>query len=59
MEDSEKLKMMMKELNLSNHKIAEITGHTYTSVNSMLSPCNKFPRWMKLVIWVWENTRKD
>ena len=59
MTDQEKLKAMMKDLKLSNHSIALITGHTYTSVNSMLSPGNKFPRWMKLVIWVWENSRKD
>ncbi len=59
MTDQEKLKAMMKDLNLSNHKIALITGHVYTSVNSMLSPGNKLPRWMKLVIYVWEKTKND
>ena len=37
---------------------AEITGHSYNSVKSMLQPNKEVPRWVKLVLYVWENKSK-
>ena len=58
MNDHEKLKALMKDLGLSYHDIAKITGHTYNSVKSMLQPSRDIPRWMNLVLFVWENKKK-
>tara|TARA_X000001382_G_C3155783_1_gene174498 strand:+ start:894 stop:1199 length:306 start_codon:yes stop_codon:yes gene_type:complete len=53
--DHQKLKALMKERGLNFHDIAEITGHSYNSVKSMLQPNKELPRWVKLVLHVWEN----
>lgn len=55
MTDHEKLKALMNELGLNFHDIAKITGHNYNSVKSMLQPNKKLPRWMMLVLHVWES----
>ena len=54
MTDHERLKALMKERGLNFIKIAEITGHSYNSVKSMLQPNRKIPRWVQLVLYVWE-----
>lgn len=54
MTDHEKLKALMKERGLSYYDIAEITGHSYNSVKSMLQPNKEIPRWVKLVLYVWD-----
>lgn len=52
------LKALMKELGLSYYDIAEITGHSYNSVKSMLQPNQPLPRWVKLVLYVWIESKK-
>ena len=47
----------MKERGLSYHDIANITGHSYNSVKSMLQPNQELPRWVKLVLYVWANLK--
>lgn len=54
MTDHEKLKALMKERGFSYSDIAEITGHSYNSVKSMLQPNREIPRWVKLVLYVWD-----
>ena len=55
MTDHEKLKALMKERGLNYHDISKITGHSYYSVKSMLQPKAELPRWVNLVLYVWEN----
>lgn len=57
MTDHEKLKTLMNELGLSYHDIAKITGHTYNSVKSMLQPSREIPRWVNLVLYVWDKKK--
>ena len=60
MTDHEKLKALMKERGLNNfHDIARITGHSYQSVKTMLQPNREIPRWVKLVLYVWEDGKKE
>ena len=58
MTDHENLKALMKELGLSYYDIAKITGHSYNSVKSMLQPNREIPRWMNLVLFVWNKKQK-
>ena len=53
-----RFKAMKKELGLTNSDIAEITGNTKDSISTVTQPNNKFPRWAKLAIYVFENTKK-
>lgn len=46
-----------KTLNRDNADIAEITGHTASSVKTLTQPKKKFPRWLKLVIVDFEKHR--
>lgn len=55
MTDHEKLKALMKERGLNFFDIAKITGHSYQSVKTMLQPNKELPRWVNLVLYVWEN----
>ena len=55
MTDHEKLKALKKDLGLSLKDISEITGHSYDSVRTMLKPSSDLPRWVALVLYVWEN----
>jgi hypothetical protein len=59
MTDHEKLKALMKERGLNFFDIAKITGHSYNSVKSMLQPNRELPRWVKLVLYVWEGKQKQ
>jgi hypothetical protein len=59
MTDHQKLKALMKERGLNFFDIAEITGHSYNSVKSMLQPNRELPRWVKLVLYVWEGGQKE
>ena len=43
---------------LSNQDISEITGNTGDSIQVVTSKEDKFPRWAKLAVWVYE-TMKD
>ena len=52
--DHEKLKEMMSDVGLDYRGIAAITGHSYHSIKTMLQPNKKLPRWMRLVMHVWE-----
>ena len=52
MDEQKKLSLFKKKY--SNIEIAKITGHSYNSVKSMLSPGKKLPRWFKLVLHIWE-----
>lgn len=52
MNENEKLKTILKDNKLNYHKVAEITGHSYDSVKSMLQPGKPVPRWCKLLIHV-------
>ena len=58
MTDQEKLKAIMEEHNLNFHKIADITGHTYMSVKTILQPNKPVPRWIKLLFHVWEQSKR-
>ena len=58
MTDHQKLKTLMKERDLNFHDIARITGHRYQSVKTMLQPNKELPRWVKLVLYVWEGGGK-
>jgi hypothetical protein len=58
MTDHEKLKALMKERGLNFHDIARITGHSYQSVKTMLQPNKELPRWMNLVLYIWEGGEK-
>ena len=57
MTDHEKLKAIMAEHNLNFRKISEITGHTYLSVKTMLQPNKPVPKWIKLLLHVWEQSK--
>ena len=59
MTDHQKLKALMKELGLNYHDVSKITGHSYDSIKTMLQPNKDLPRWMKLVLYVWERRDKD
>ena len=59
MTDHEKLKALMKERGLNFHDISRITGHSYQSVKTMLQPNKELPRWVKLVLYVWEGGKKE
>lgn len=54
MTDHEKLKALMKERGLNFFDIAEITGHSYNSVKSMLQPKKEVPRWVKLILYLYD-----
>ena len=56
--DHEKLKALMKERGLNYFDIAKITGLTYNTVKTSLQPNREVPRWVKLVLYVWENKEK-
>lgn len=57
MTDNEKVQAMMKDLGLVSYRdIAKITGHTYGYVKFILQPKMKIPRWVKLVLYAWENS---
>lgn len=58
MPNHKKLKALMKERGLNFHDIARITGHSYQSVKTMLQPSKELPRWMNLVLHVWEGEKK-
>ena len=57
MNDHQKLQALMLELGLTYHKISEITGHSYESVKTMLQPNKEIPRWVKLLLYVWETKK--
>jgi hypothetical protein len=59
MTDQEKLKAFMNDQSLNFHDIAAITGHSYNSVKTMLQPNAELPRWMKLVLHVWEKSKQQ
>jgi len=59
MTNHQKLKALLKDRGLSYHDISDITGHSYNSVKSMLQPNKELPRWMKLVLFVWEGGKKE
>lgn len=47
-------KAMKKGLGLTNSSIAEITGNTSQSIDTVTQPKGNFPRWAKLAIVVYE-----
>jgi len=49
---------MKKALNLTNKKVAEITGNTPNSIGVMTQPKAEFPRWAKLAVVVFEKMSK-
>lgn len=51
--DHEKLKAILKSEGLNYHDIAKITGHSYGSVKNMLQPNKPVPRWLKLLIHIY------
>lgn len=53
-QDHKDYREMKKSLDINNSDIAEITGHTQESINSMTQPNKEFPRWLKLVLYVWK-----
>lgn len=56
MTDQQKVKAIMKELGIKSLKdLAEILGYTYDSTRSIFGPKGKLPRWVNLLIYVWEN----
>ncbi len=55
----ERLKCMMLDLGINYHDIATLTGHSYNSIKSMLQPKKKVPRWINLVLYVWDNRNKE
>jgi hypothetical protein len=57
MTDQEKLKAFMQDESLGHQEIASITGHSYNSVKSMLQPNKKLPRWMNLVLFLWDRKK--
>ncbi len=56
MNDHQKLKALLKDLGLNYHDIARITGLNYYSVKNQLQPKKKIPTWMKLVLYVYDNS---
>lgn len=44
---------------LSNREIGEITGNTRDSIQVVTSKEDKFPRWAKLAVWVYETMKND
>ena len=59
MEDVERFRFYMSKYNLDESKIAKITGYSEDHVLSMLKPGHELPRWLKLVLHVWEKTEKS
>ena len=57
MTDHERVKAYKKGLGLDNKDIAEITGLSYGSIKVLLSK-KELPRWMKLVLYTWEQKSK-
>ena len=55
----ERYKAMKKGLNITNSKVAEVTGNTVNSVKSTTQPNKPFPRNLKLAIWVFERMSKN
>ena len=56
--EQEIFKRMMSEMKLNFHDVSNITGHSYNSVKSMLQPNGNFPRWAKMILYVWEGWQK-
>ncbi|MEM6524279.1 MAG: hypothetical protein AAGF85_03525 [Bacteroidota bacterium] len=52
----EKFRGYMVSYNLNEEKIAKITGHPANVVREMLEPGKALPKWLKLVMQVWEKT---
>jgi hypothetical protein len=57
MTDNEKLKAIMKELNINFFDIADITGLAYNTVKTSLQPNRPVPRWVKFLLYAWENKK--
>jgi len=55
----ERYKAMKKGLNITNSKVAEVTGNTVNSVKSTTQPNKPFPRNLKFAIWVFERMSKN
>lgn len=55
MTDQQKLKALMKKLGLNYFDIARITGLKYDSVKTSLQPNAELPRWVNLVLYVYDN----
>ena len=47
-------KAMKKGMKLTNTDIAEITGNTSQSIDTVTQPNGKFPRWAKLAVVIYE-----
>lgn len=54
MTDHQKLKALLKDLGLNYHDIALITGLTYNTIKNELQPKKELPRWVNLVLYVWD-----
>lgn len=55
--ENEILKLMKKELKITNSDIAEITGLTVNSVKTMTQPNRELPTWAKSMIFVWKRLK--
>ncbi|MEM6526177.1 MAG: hypothetical protein AAF693_20445 [Bacteroidota bacterium] len=56
MMEVEKFRNYMEVYNLSEEKIAGLIGYPAHVVQEMLQPGKTLPRWLKLVLQVWERT---
>ncbi|PWJ52974.1 hypothetical protein CLV98_1293 [Dyadobacter jejuensis] len=53
----QRFKEMKDGLGYTNANLAEITGNTADSIKSSTQPNNELPRWLKLAIVIYENTK--
>ncbi|MEM9681467.1 MAG: hypothetical protein AAF901_14185 [Bacteroidota bacterium] len=56
MSEVEKFRSYMQTFDLDDQKIAKITGYPVEKVTDILQPGKELPRWLRLVLYVWEKT---
>lgn len=49
---------MCKDLGISYHDIARITGNSYDSIKTVMSR-DDIPRWAKLAVWIYEKYKSE
>lgn len=57
-EEHQSIKDMKRSLNLTNERIAEITGLSVANVKRITSPSCDNWNWLKLAVYVYEQTKK-
>lgn len=59
MDDVTRFRTFMVNYDLDEEKIAQITGYSVEHVKEILEPGKSLPRWLKLVLHVWEKAEEE